>query len=222
MKTFNFYCDESCHLENDHKKYMLIGYVSSAYNQVRLHNDNIRKLKYKFGIPSEIKWISLSKSGYPLYSALIEYFFATDLQYRAIVIEKDKLKHENFNQSHDDFYYKMYFQLLSKKINPDNNYNIFLDIKDTRSAKKVNGLRDFLNRNFISVKNLQSIRSHESQLMQLTDIITGAISYYLRGLDTVIAKTKIIEKIQQHSRVPLTMSTHRDSQKFNLFFIDLK
>jgi hypothetical protein len=31
-KTFNFYCDESCHLENDHQPYMLIGYVGCVVN----------------------------------------------------------------------------------------------------------------------------------------------------------------------------------------------
>ena len=45
MKTFNFYCDESCHLENDHLPFMLIGYVSSAYNQVKLHTEKIKQLK---------------------------------------------------------------------------------------------------------------------------------------------------------------------------------
>lgn len=166
--------------------------------------------------------ISLSKSGYPLYNELIEYFFATDLQYRAIVIEKSKMKHEEYNQSHDDFFYKMYFQLLNKRISQDNNYNIYLDIKDTRSARKVAGLRDYLNRQFISVRTLQSIKSHESELMQLADVITGALGYHLRGLNKVIAKTRLIEKIQHHSRVPLTKSTNLGSQKFNLFFIDLK
>ena len=116
----------------------------------------------------------------------------------------------------------MYFQLLSKKLVPEYGHNIYLDIKDTRSAKKVNGLRSFLSSNLIQVRNLQNIRSHESELMQLADIITGALSYHLRGLDQVIAKNKIIEKIQQHCRLPLTQSTPRDHQKFNLFFIDLK
>ena len=153
---------------------------------------------------------------------MIDYFFATDLQYRAIVIDKSKLKHEEYHQSHDDFYYKMYFQLLNKKLEPENNYNIYLDIKDTRSATKVNGLKKYLNANFITVRNLQNIRSHESELMQLTDIITGALSYHLRGLNQVIAKNKIIEKIQLHSKHPLTCSTAKEQQKFNLFFIDLK
>jgi hypothetical protein len=74
----------------------------------------------------------------------------------------------------------------------------------------------------VAVRNLQNIRSHESELMQLTDIITGAIGYHLRGLNKVIAKTRIIEKIQMHSKLPLTTSTAKDSHKFNLFFIDLK
>lgn len=221
-KTFNFYCDESCHLEKDKTPFMLIAYVSSAFNQVRMHNDNMRKIKQNHNLHTEAKWSSLSKSSYPFYTELIDYFFATDLQYRAIVIEKSQLKHEDYNQSHDDFYYKMYFQLLSKKILADCNYNIYLDIKDTRSAKKVNGLRAFLNNNFVAVRNLQNIRSHESELMQLTDVITGAIGYHLRGFDKVIAKTKVIEKIKSRSKLPLTASTARESQKFNLFFIDLK
>lgn len=221
-KTFNFYCDESCHLEKDGSPYMLIAYVSSAYNQVKMHNNNIRIIKEKYNLHTEVKWSSISKSTYPFYSEIIDYFFATDIQYRAIVIDKSQLKHENFNQSHDDFYYKMYFQLLSKKLEHVYNYNIYLDIKDSRSAKKVNGLRKYLNNNFVAVRNLQNIRSHESELMQLTDIITGAIGYFLRGFNKVIAKNKIIEKIQLHSKLPLNSSTTKDSQKFNLFFIDLK
>lgn len=221
-KTFNFYCDESCHLENDKMPFMLIGYVSCAYNQVKLHSDNIRQLKAKHNVFYETKWSGLSKSAYPLYNDLIDYFFATDLQYRAIVIDKTQLNHDAFQQNHDDFYYKMYFQLLSKKLYPECNYNIYLDIKDTRSAKKVNGLKKFLNANYVTVRNLQNIRSHESELMQLTDIITGALSYHLRGLNKVIAKNKIIEKIQQHSNHPLNHSTDKNQPKFNLFFIDLK
>lgn len=222
QKTFNFYCDESCHLENDKMPFMMISYVSSAYNQVKLHSSNIRALKQKHFLKGEVKWSALSKSQYPLYSELIDYFFATDLQFRAIVIDKSQLNHNAYNQSHDDFYHKMYFQLLSKKIFPENNYNIFIDRKDTRTYKKAESLKDYLNRNFIAVRTLQSIQSHESELMQLTDVIMGAISYYIRGYNKVIAKNKIIEKIQAHSKLPLTHSTSKDSNKFNLFFIDLK
>lgn len=222
MKTFNFYCDESCHLENDHLPFMLIGYVSSAYNQVKLHTEKIKQLKKEYHIPYELKWNHLSKSAMELYKDLIDYFFATDLQYRAIVIDKSKLKHTQFRQTHDDFYYKMYYQLIQKKLSPEYNYNIYLDIKDTRSAQKVNGLKDYLNNNFVSIRNLQNIRSYESELMQLTDIITGALSYYLRKENKVIAKNKIVDRIAQHAGQALNQSSPRSEQKFNLFFIDLK
>ena len=222
MKTFNFYCDESCHLENDHLPFMLIGYVSSAYNQVKLHTEKIKQLKKEYHIPYELKWNHLSKSAMELYKDLIDYFFATDLQYRAIVIDKSKLKHTQFRQTHDDFYYKMYYQLIQKKLSPEYNYNIYLDIKDTRSAQKVNGLKEYLNSHFVSVRHLQNIRSHESELMQLTDIITGALSYYLRKENKVISKNKIVDRIAQHAGQVLNQSTARSEQKFNLFFIDLK
>jgi hypothetical protein len=221
-KTFNFYCDESCHLENDHSSFMLISYVSSSYNQVKLHSQNIRALKRKHFFKGEMKWSALSKSQYPFYKELIDYFFATDLQFRAIVIDKSQLKHCDYNQTHDDFYDKMYFQLLNKKIFPENNYNIYLDIKDTHSFEKAASLKSYLNRNFISVRSLQIIRSYESELMQLTDVIMGAIAYHLRKEKKVIAKNKIIEKIQYHCKLPITQSTALSASKFNLFYIDLK
>ena len=222
MKTFNFYCDESCHLENDNFPYMLIGYVSSAYNQVKLHTEKIKQLKKEYHIPYELKWNHLSKSAMELYKKLIDYFFDTDLQYRAIVIDKNQLKHQQFQQTHNDFYYKMYYQLIQKKLSPEYNYNIYLDIKDTRSAQKVNGLKDYLNNNFVSIRNLQNIRSYESELMQLADIMTGALSYYLRKENKVIAKNKIVDRIAQHAGQALNQSSPRSEQKFNLFFIDLK
>lgn len=221
-KTFNFYCDESCHLEHDNFPCMLVSYVSCAYNQVKIHSKNIRSLKEKYFFKGEMKWSTLSKSQYPFYNEIIEYFFATDLQFRAIVIDKSQIRNQDFNQSHNDFYDKMYYQLLIKKISSENNYNIYLDIKDTRSYEKAKRLKAFLNMNYVSVRNLQIIRSYESELMQLADVLMGAIGYYLRGENKVIAKNKIIEKIQSHCPFPISQSTPRRSEKFNLFFIDLQ
>ena len=97
-----------------------------------------------------------------------------------------------------------------------------MDIKDTHSFEKAASLKLFLNRNFVSVRTLQIIRSYESELMQLTDVIMGAIAYHLRNEKKVIAKNKIIDKIQAHCTLPITQSTPRAADKFNLFYIDLK
>lgn len=222
IKTFNLYCDESCHLENDGQNYMLIAYTSSAFNQVQIHQEKIKELKAKHNFRAEIKWAKVSHGQYPFYSELLDYFFASDLAFRAVVIEKNKIDNSRFAQSFDEFYYKMYYQLLNHKISMENNYNVYLDIKDGLSAQKVKKLKEILNIKYSKIRNLQNIRSHESLLMQVTDLLMGAISYYLRGHSKVIAKNNLIEKIQQHTQLPLTQSTPKDHDKFNLFFIALK
>lgn len=220
-KTFNIYCDESCHLENDHKPYLFLGKVSSAYNQVKLHTEKIKELKRKHHFYAEIKWTSVSNSKLRFYEELIDYFFSTDLRFRAVGVEKCKIRNEAFGQTYDDLYYKMYYYLLNHNINSLYTYNVYLDIKDTLSAFKVRKLQEILNTKYGVFRTVQNIRSHESVLLQLTDLIMGAISYYHNDTKKAnIAKVKLVERLQHRSGVELN-KTNR-SNKFNLFFIELK
>lgn len=220
-KTFNFYCDESTHLKNDGMPYMMIAYVSSAFNQLKQHKEAIKNIKAKHKIKGEIKWSNVSGGAYPFYADLVDYFFSTDLNFRSIIVDKSKIDENPFGITYDEFYFRMYYQLIHHKVNQSYNYNIYLDIKDTRSHKKLQKLKEILQYN-ASIRNCQFIRSHESSLMQLTDLIMGAINYKLRGNNKVIAKNKLIEKIESHCKVPITQSTPKMVDKFNLFFIDLK
>lgn len=220
-KTFNLYCDESCHLENDHKPYMFLGKISVAYNQVRLHTSSIKDLKNKHKFNAEIKWSKVSKSKLQFYLDLVDYFFATDIQFRAVGVEKSKINNLSFDQTFDDFYYKMYYSLLNHNINSLYHYNVYLDIKDTLSAYKVNNLKEILNTKYGVFRNVQNIRSHESLLMQLTDFLMGAIAYKRNNPEKQnLAKVKIIEKIERNCQFELTNTNYDD--KLNLFFIELR
>jgi hypothetical protein len=200
---------------------MFLGSVSSAYNQVRLHSTQIKELKKKHSFYAEIKWSKVSKSKYHFYSELIDYFFATDLKFRAIGVEKSKINNQSFNQTYDEFYYKMYYQLLIHQINSCHFYNVYLDIKDTLSACKVRKLRDIMNTRYGIFRNVQNIRSHESILMQLTDFLLGAISYYKNNKEKKNqAKTQLIERIIKKSGLNLDKTNY--SEKLNLFFIELQ
>jgi hypothetical protein len=221
-KTFKFYCDESCHLENDKMPFMVLSYASVAYNQMKNHKERIKAIRKKHNVYTEIKWSKVSHSKYGFYSDIIEYFFETDLKFRALIINKEQISNGKYEQDYDDFYYKMYYQLLSHKLDMEHNYNVYLDIKDTLSAHKVNKLKEILNIKYSSIRNLQNIHSHESIFMQITDLLMGAISYHLRGLDTVKAKTRLVEKIKKSANHSLAGSTPLNDTKFNLFFIDLK
>ncbi|WP_163409121.1 DUF3800 domain-containing protein [Flavobacterium ajazii] len=222
-RTYNIYCDESTHIENDGQPYMILAYISTPYHLLKMHNKNIRDMKIEHFYRGEMKWSSISKSQYPFYNKLIDYFFSNDeLNFRAIIIDKSQLNHKAFNQDHNTFYDKMYYQLLNKKIDPNCNYNIYLDIKDTNSYIKARSLKKYLERDYNNIRNLQIIRSYESELMQLSDVLMGAINYKLRGLNKVTAKNNIIDKIEKLRCKPLTMRNKETEKKFNLFFIDLK
>lgn len=219
-KTFNIYCDESCHIEHDHKSYMFLGSISCAYNQVKRHTERINKLKDKYKFNVEIKWTNVSKSKLRFYEELTDYFFDTDLKFRIVGVDKSKINYEAYGKTYDEFYYTIYYYLLNK-VDPAFNYNVYLDIKDSLSANKVNKLKDILNTKLGVFRKIQNIRSHESILMQLADFIIGAISYHNNDEEKKnVAKTKIINKIMQYSGENLKKTNY--SNKFNLFFIALQ
>lgn len=219
-KTFNLYCDESTHLEKDGKPFMIISYIGAPFNELQMHKEHIRMLKAKHKLKGEIKWTNVSTSKFQFYSDLVDYFFSTDLNFRAVIVKKKDINNTIEGFSYQDFYFKMYYQLLHHKISLEHKYNIYIDIKDTCSHSKLEKLKEILKYN-ASIRCFQFIRSYESSLMQLTDLIMGAVNYKLRDENRVIAKTKLIEKIESHSKVSLTESTYKSANKFNLFFIEL-
>ena len=140
-EIFNIYCDESCHLENDRQKAMVLGAVWCPLDKTREIAVRLREIKKKHGMPApfEVKWTKVSPAKKDLYLDLIDYFFDDDdLHFRALIVpDKAKLRHDAFpGQDHDTWYYKMYFDMLKVILRPDARYRIYLDIKDTRGAKK--------------------------------------------------------------------------------------
>jgi len=159
------------------------------------------------------------------YQELLKYFLECSfLSFRAVVIDKKQLDHQHFQQSHDDFYYKMYWQMLEWFIDPVNRYHIYLDMKDTQGYLKVKKLHDVLcnskhdfNKNII--ENIQEVRSHEINILQLTDLLIGAISYsnrYPQGGKSP-AKQNIVNFIKNITATSLNRSTSIGARKFNIF-----
>ena len=223
---FNIYCDESCHLENDRQSAMVLGAVWCPDSQRASIARSVRDLKRQYGLASgfEIKWTKISPAKLDFYLALIDLFFSDPrLHFRAIVIpDKSRLEHSAFNQSHDDFYYKMYFQLLKVIFESGNRYRIYLDIKDTRSQQKVTRLHDYLANaqydfNKEMVERIQQVHSHEIEQLQLADVLIGALGYVHRGLRTSPAKQAVIERIKATSGFGLLRSTLPSEKKFNVF-----
>lgn len=158
---------------------MLLGYVSIAYPQIKMAKEQIKAIKVKYNYKGELKWTNVHDATFPMYNELIKYFFTTDIKFRAVVVDKSQIDETRPEYTFNDFYFRMYYQLLHHLSDMENEYNVFFDIKDTCSHKKLHTLQDILKWNS-SIRHFQFIRSHESYFVQLADILMGAINYNLR------------------------------------------
>ena len=236
-ENINIYCDESCHLQNDKESIMALGAVYCPTAKKEEIFNRIAEIKKKHDlIPKhkknpkdnrtvyELKWNKVSKSKIAFFKEIIDFFFDDDdIGFRVLVVpDKAQLEYEKCGHTHDEFYYKMYFSMLKAILNPDFAHNIYIDIKDTKSREKVNMLEKVLRNDKYDyvkeiIKKVQQVRSHEVELVQLADLLTGAVSYINRGLNASEAKTELVEYIRQRSSYSLIKSTLIKERKFNIF-----
>lgn len=227
----NIYGDESCHLKNDGINTMVLGCIyCDSKKKSEIYRD-IRGIKVKNGLNSrfEIKWTKVSNSKIKFYEELIDYFFKnSSLGFRTVVIkDKNYLDHYKYNNdSHDEWYYKMYYQLLQPIINKDNEYRVFVDIKDTLGGPRIDKLFDVLTNKLRDhsdkcLKRIDQIDSKESELLQLADLFIGALGYYHRKLynddNANMGKVIILNKLQKEYGLELDKMTTLSEDKFNIF-----
>lgn len=226
-QIINVYCDESCHLEHDRQRAMVFGCIRYPQEKVRELSEQIRKLKqkhfiYKF---AEIKWTKVSKSKEDFFFDLLNLFLDTEeLKFRAVVFKnKDlhKLEHSRFpNQTYQKWYFKMFYLTLNKVIESKYKYCIYLDKQTADNRPEMIELEKHLS-NKGKILKIQNVLSHESEMIQLTDFITGIISYANRDaikLPTANqTKVKLVEIFRAKTNLSLISATPLSADKINLF-----
>lgn len=225
----NMYCDESCHLEHDGINVMGLGSVWCKKENVKEINQRICEIKERNGVPrnAEVKWTKIGPVKKQLYVDLVNYFFDNDdLNFRVLIVpDKSCLDHERFSQTHDIWYYKMYFEMLKVVFDHGFQYNVFVDIKDSHSSERVRHLHDVCCNDMYDfsheiIRRIQPIRSHEVQIMQLVDILLGAVTYENREFshDENRSETKaaIVNLVKQRSGYSLKKTTYLRENKFNI------
>jgi hypothetical protein len=223
---YNIYCDESCHLQHDQIPVMVFGALWLPQNKKREIFQRLKEIRQKHDFPStfEFKWHKVSMAKLEFYKELIDYFFDDDdLHFRVLIVpDKTKLEHERYSQSHDQFYYKMYFDLLKVIMDPSSSYEIYLDKKDSQGWEKVKTLENILRTNHYDysrqvIKKVQQVDSSEIITMHLTDLLTGAVAYANRHLSSNAAKVELVNRVKKRSGYNLSQSTLLKESKFNIF-----
>lgn len=230
MEKYNIYCDETCHLEHDNERVMVIGGIKCPKSSRKAIIDCIYHIKENFNIPkmAEIKWNKVSTCNLDYFKNLVDLFFDTqDLQFRAVVVDKSKLDHERFGQTHNEFYYKMYYYCLIRLVDTQAENYIYMDKKDTKGTNKIMKLKEIISRknhdfDQSKIVRMQCVNSEELPILQLADLLIGAVGYHNRIIiNPSKAKLELVQYIQYRSSYSLEKSTYPSEQKFNLFFINL-
>jgi hypothetical protein len=204
---------------------MVLGAVWCLRDRRQEITKRLREIKEKHGLAAtfEVKWGKVSPAKVGFYQDWVDYFFDDDdLHFRAVIVpEKGKLRHEDFKQTHDAWYYKMYFTLLEVLLEPKGCYRIFIDRKDTHSSEKIAELHDVLCSSAYDfdrkiIEQVHAVVSHEVEAMQLCDLLTGAVGYANRKLTSSSAKSALVERMRKRSGYDLTRTTLLRERKVNL------
>jgi hypothetical protein len=227
-EEINIYCDETRHLQFDKTNSMVIGAVSCSKAHVREIFKRIREIKQKHNLPKsfEIKWAKVSPSKVKFYHDLIDLFFDRDeLSFRAVIINnKQALDHEKYKQTHDEFIYKMHYECVKVLLEPKKVYHIYIDLKDTQGGKKIEKLHEIICNTQADfkrkmIKSVVQIQGEQVELVQLCDLLIGALCYINNNFNTSKAKVELLKRIQERSTYNLRQTTLIREEKFNLLVI---
>lgn len=228
---FDVYCDES-HPDlfastHPPAKYIVIGSLWLPTESRGALKTAIHSLRNKHKIGGEFKWQKVSPSRLAFYRELVQWFVSMGdvLRFRCIAVEQQKVNMLKFHENDQELgFYKFYYQLLHQWIFDFNEYFIFCDHKQNRTKTRLEDLRRCLTYTNLSsvISTVQSLRSEESVLIQLTDVLTGLASAKLnRQPDPQTAKGQVIQAVENSLGHPIR-PTSRTYHKFNVFLIDLR
>ncbi len=224
---YEVYCDESCVealFDKSSHRYVVIGGVWIPSESREDLKDVLKGIKASYKFPGEMKWNKISPSTVAMYKELIETFFNSyKIRYRAICINSADLNHQRFNHGSGELgFYKFYYLLIHHWLIKDNSYSIFVDYKVNGNRHRVKELGDILQKTSLSeITRTQALPSDESVLIQLADVLTGAVASAYNKENTSESKISILGQIESFLGHSIN-GTSLLEPKFNIFDINLK
>lgn len=220
--VLHLYCDESRHLPHDGEPFMLLGLISCPAEKARAYHLELRALCREHGLTDdyELKWTHVRPGKLPFYQAALAWFLdKDDLAFRALLLpDKAQVFQRLPEDSQDMAYYRLYAQLLRSAMEPEGRYRAFLDQKDTRGGEKVRELENLLRLQTDDpasekILGLQQMQSHEARLLQLTDVLLGAVGAAHGEKPLPAPKQALITQLADAIGSPLSWDTAAFSQK---------
>lgn len=187
VAMLDIYADESC--QNRHR-YMVLGGVCAATNDVPQILSAIQKVRDKHKIYGEFKWTKVSKAKLQAYIELTDVFFSLAernlLHFHSITIDTTKLDHSKHSHGDSEIgFSKFIYQLLIKfgrLYESEKPYYCYLDKRTTNQSitefKSIlnNGIAKNWSIRDFPYKRVAYRSSKKSDMLQLNDVLLGAIA----------------------------------------------
>lgn len=225
---YEIYCDESCWealYNKESHSYAVIGGIWIPASERQNIKDVLSSLKAKYGLYGELKWKHVTPKSLDLYKDVINVFFANEhIRFRAICIKAADVNNEKFNNGSGELgFYKFYFQLIHHWMIMGNSYQVFVDYKTNGYPHRVNELGKILrNTSTADLSQIQALPSDESLLIQLSDILSGAVASVFNTPEPKSEAKRELRELIEKQLGHTIEGTSKDENKFNVFCINLR
>ena len=219
---------------------MVLGGLIIPEEGIQIFNDTMELYRKKSNMMAELKWSKVSDQKLAEYKTFIEYFFAlnnTDrLQFHCMIVDNHQVNHRKYNKSNPELgFYKFYYQLLLHafgrrycKADKDARFIIHLDERTTKY--KLGTLKVILNRGIAKkygvesqpFRNVEPCDSKMSNLLQVGDLLIGAVGYQKNGYQLIAeakkAKVELADFIAAAAGLPdLKANTLLNNPRFTIW-----
>ncbi|MBI4721635.1 MAG: DUF3800 domain-containing protein [Candidatus Stahlbacteria bacterium] len=193
---YHIYCDESRQTQD---RYMVLGGIITTAKNVELFNQAMQLYRDGQNMRAEIKWGKVSDKKLSEYKALIDLFFSFNeaLHFKSIVFDTSLINYKTYSSGDKELgFYKFWYQFLLHSFGAyakkEDGYLVFMDRR--QSSYSLSELKSVLNNGIRKrygdrirkdiFRNIQPLDSKKSNMIQLADVLMGAIGYQWNGCHT--------------------------------------
>lgn len=241
---FTLICDESGTAE----RHLVVGGLTVPRTNHPALTAELQELKKKSGLRTdgEFKWGKVSRGYLEHYRQLLDWFFrhlqANHLRFRAHVVDTSTHAYRQYGDGdREKAFYKVYYHMLAQSVRrlaveeEGSNVLVLLDDKTNRYPFRLPVLKKTLNAAFkrdlkieglvANVEPRPSSGPHAEPLIQIVDILIGAIGYVRNGHiqrgDATVAKAEMLSFLEDRAGTRFAFDSAARAP-FNIWTFDVE
>ena len=203
MTFYHVYADES---RQDAHRYMLYGllFIPRGEQEQSLREDCDRLRRQHLWGTGEFKWEKVSLGKMQVYKEFVDIFFHhADAEFRCLVVDTQKIDYKTYHQGdRESAFYEFYYQALSRNLRLEDEYLVFTDNRQNRQSNRLTDLKSKTNYHWLLqgakeklVRNVEPRDSKAEDLLQITDVLLGAVGYDIEERAESPAKVEMVRHI---------------------------